>query len=97
MAQIDITKMSSKGQVVIPMRIRQELKLEEGERLVVERLNKLVVLKKLSVGELKKEFERLTEEGEKFARAKGIKSEEDVVRIIHEGRKARKAQSSIRY
>ena len=91
---IEITKMSSKGQVVIPVRIREELGLEDGSRFVVSRTDSAIVLKKLSIPEAFEEFDKLTKEGEKHAKAKGIKSEEDIVRIIHEGRKKRKMENS---
>lgn len=38
----------------------------------------------------KEEFRKLTEIGQKHAKKLGIKSEEDVVRIVHEGRKIKK-------
>ena len=46
MSQIDITKMSSKGQVVIPLDLRKGIK--EGEKLVVIRNKDQIILKKAS-------------------------------------------------
>ena len=46
MAEIDITRMSSKGQVVIPLELRKDLK--EGDRLVVIRNGDQIILKKSS-------------------------------------------------
>lgn len=91
---VEITKISSKGQVVIPVRIRQELNLEEGSRFVVDRSGQMIVLRKLNVEETLAEFRKMAEEGEKIARAHGVKSEEDFVRIIHERRKKSRAESS---
>ena len=45
-----------------------------------------VVMKKASIPDLKKEFEALTDWGVKYAKKKGIKSEKDVIRILHEHR-----------
>ena len=42
--QIDTTKMSSRGQVVIPLEMRKDIK--EGERLIVIRKDNEIVLKK---------------------------------------------------
>ena len=42
--QIDTTKMSSRGQVVIPLEMRKDIK--EGERLIVIRKGNEIVLKK---------------------------------------------------
>lgn len=44
MSQIDITRMSSKGQVVIPQELRGDLK--EGDKLVVIRSDDRIILKK---------------------------------------------------
>ena len=41
---IDTTKMSSRGQVVIPLDMRQDIK--EGDRLIVIRKNNEIILKK---------------------------------------------------
>ena len=94
---VEITKISSKGQVVIPVKIREELNLEEGTRLVVSRADNLVVLKKINVEDALKEFDRLTKIGKEFAGKKEIKSEEDIVRIIHERRKKRRAEGGFRH
>jgi AbrB family looped-hinge helix DNA binding protein len=44
MSQIDITRMSSKGQVVIPAELRKDMK--EGDKIVVIRNNDQIILKK---------------------------------------------------
>jgi len=44
MGQIDITKMSSKGQVVIPQELRKGI--NEGDKLVVIRNNDQIIIKK---------------------------------------------------
>lgn len=59
----EITKMTSKGQVVIPAEIREELDLDEGTQLVVSRMGDLVLMKKISVADPKQEFEELTGKG----------------------------------
>lgn len=81
-----LTKMTSKGQVVIPSGMRKELNLEEGNQLVVSRIGNLLLMKKVSIPDPKKEFEELTKFGSEFAKQKGIKSEEDVAAMIHKGR-----------
>ena len=86
----EITKITTKGQVVIPVHIRQELRLKEGSQLVVSRMEDFILMKKINIPDPKKEFERLTKIGIKHAKKLGIKSEENVVKIIHEGRKRKK-------
>ena len=64
MVDIDITKMSSKGQIVIPADMRQDLK--EGEKLVIIKTKDQIILKKASAFRKKLaediEFARRTEE-----------------------------------
>ena len=83
---LELTKVTSKGQVVIPSEIRKELELEEGAQLVVSRAGDLVLMKKVPIPDPKKEFEKLTKFGTEFAKKKGIKSESDVVARILKGR-----------
>ncbi len=44
--QISLTKMSSKGQVVIPVEMRKKIK--EGEKLVIIQNNDQIIMKKAS-------------------------------------------------
>ncbi|MFH1721689.1 MAG: AbrB/MazE/SpoVT family DNA-binding domain-containing protein [Candidatus Altiarchaeota archaeon] len=46
---VNITKMSSRGQVVIPQKIRRDLGLKEGTPLIVAEKGKNVVLQKISI------------------------------------------------
>ena len=44
---MEITRISSKGQIVIPQRIRNELGINQGSILAVEKMKDLVVIKKI--------------------------------------------------
>jgi AbrB family looped-hinge helix DNA binding protein len=55
--QIELTRMSSKGQVVIPKRIRTQLGFEEGDRMTVEARDGEIVLRKLSLEDIVREAE----------------------------------------
>lgn len=48
---IDVTKISSKGQVVIPKPIRESLKLMEGDKLIAYARGDLIILKRLKEGD----------------------------------------------
>lgn len=67
MAQVDITRISSKGQVVIPAAMRTDLK--EGDKLLIIRNKNQIILKKADSLDknLKEdlEFARRTEEAYK--------------------------------
>ena len=54
----EITKISTKGQVVISNSIRRALKLAPGDTLQIERVGNLVVLKKIEVKPLKEELDK---------------------------------------
>ena len=46
---MELTKISSKGQIVIPLKIRNELKIEEGSIIAIEQVKGMVVLKKIDI------------------------------------------------
>lgn len=60
MANINITKMSSKGQVVIPQEMRKGI--EEGDKLVIIKNNRQIILEKME------DFDENLEEDLEFAR-----------------------------
>lgn len=44
---MELTKISSKGQIVIPQKIRAELEITEGSVIAIEKIRDLVVIKKV--------------------------------------------------
>ena len=66
------TKMSSKGQVVIPEEIRKQLGLEAGTQFVVIGDRDVVILKALSAPSLA-EFDDLISKARKQARKAGVR------------------------
>ena len=46
---MELTKISSKGQIVIPLKIRNELGIEEGSVMAVDTTNKMIILKRIDV------------------------------------------------
>ena len=72
MANISTTKMSSKGQVVIPENIRKQLNLKTGTQFVVVGDKDVVILKNISPPSLD-EFDELIAKARKNAKAAGIK------------------------
>ena len=49
--------MSSKGQIVIPLKIRRELEIEEGSIIGIESVKDLILIKKVDQ-ELKNQFKK---------------------------------------
>lgn len=52
---MELTKISSKGQIVIPMKIRNQLGINEGSVMAIDTTDKMVILKKVDV-DLVKQF-----------------------------------------
>ena len=42
---MEVVKLSSKGQIVIPVKIRKELKLSKGDKLLIERRGDAIILR----------------------------------------------------
>jgi len=72
MADVSTTKMSSKGQVVIPENIRKRLNLKVGSQFVVVGEKDVVILKNISTPSID-EFEDLIAEARKKGKQAGIK------------------------
>ena len=72
---IEITKMSSRGQVVIPQNIRQDRSIKDGERFLVYDLDDSIVLKRVkSLQRIRSmdEFERVFSSMWRTAKARNI-------------------------
>ena len=72
MANLATTKMSSKGQVVIPEDIRKRLKLKAGSQFVVAGEDDVVILKAISPPSMEA-FDALIEEARRQAKQAGLK------------------------
>ncbi len=86
---VETIKMSSKGQVVIPQNIREEIEADEGTVFAVVSSRDTIVLKKIATPSkeaLIKELRKIAEEGAKRAKKLGIK-ESDVPDMVHRIRK----------
>ncbi len=84
MAVVETTKMSSKGQIVIPEEIRNRLGLKTGDTFVVMGNKDIVVLKALSKPSMD-EFDELIIAAQKKAKAAGIKGS-DIAHAIAKSR-----------
>ena len=87
--EVEITKMSSKGQVVIPQKARKEARIDEGSIFAVTAKKDTIILKKLAMPSKQKLIEELTniaKEGRRTLERKGLK-ESDISEIIQTRRK----------
>ena len=72
MSSLSTTKMSSKGQVVIPEEIRKKLKLKPGAQFVVIGDKDVVIFKTISPPSIE-EFDKLIVDARKQAKQAGMK------------------------
>lgn len=88
LAEVEMTKMSSRGQIVIPQSLRNEMRLSEGEAFAIARSGDSLILKRIkkpSREEIIAGWRKFNAEGQKIVKKLGIK-EKDVDKIIHYAR-----------
>jgi AbrB family looped-hinge helix DNA binding protein len=83
---IDLTKLSQKGQIVIPNTVRKSLGLKEGMKFLVVGLGDTIVLRRLELNEEKARLKHLLAESRDRAEKIGF-SEREIERFIRETRK----------
>lgn len=88
MTEVETTRISSKGQVVIPQAVREHTNLREGDTLAVYGEGDTIVMKRVATP-TPRELRELLAWGEKFARRRAIRRR-DVLRAIREVRAGRR-------
>lgn len=86
--EVEFTKLSSKGQVVIPQDIRESLKLKDGTPFAVVTQDDTILLKKMNLPKIKS-WKEATKPFKKAAKKSGF-TREDLTRIIEEVRTTKK-------
>lgn len=76
METLELTRLSSKGQVVIPQHLRDELGFKEGETFAVTGKEDIVILKRVAMPTPKEVFEKLHKWGVKFAKDRNLREED---------------------
>lgn len=85
MSDVSITKMSSRGQIVIPQDLREELHLKEGESFAITGNEAAIVLKRITLptkAEIMKNWKEVHNKSVKQAKLLGIR-EKDVPDLVH--------------
>ena len=85
MENIEITSVSSRGQIVIPQRLRDRMKIHAGEKFVVIGEDNTIVLRKLEMPSFNG-IDKLLKKTRDFAKERGIK-ESDAEEAIKQTRK----------
>lgn len=85
MGELSTTKMSSKGQIVIPEEIRISMGLHAGDQFIAVAENDVVILKKLTQPSIR-ELSSLISKARKQAKKTGLRKE-SIAEAIKESRK----------
>jgi len=81
----ELTTLSSKGQIVVPKDMREDMNLVTGTPFAIFGKGDTIILKKVNIPTAKDVFEKIHKWGIKFAEDRGLK-EEDINKLIHKGR-----------
>ena len=84
---LELTRLSQKGQVVIPTEVRRKMGLKEGTKFLVIGLEDVIVLRRLQLSEEKVRLKKLLAKARHSANTHGL-SEREVERLVHVVRKS---------
>jgi AbrB family looped-hinge helix DNA binding protein len=84
---LELTRLSQKGQVVIPTQVRRKMGLKEGTKFLVVGLEDIIVLRRLQLSEEKLKLKKLLAEARSSAKTHGL-SEKEIERLVHAVRKS---------
>lgn len=85
---VEMTRVSTKGQVVLPRAIRDAFKIKEGEQLLVLGSEDGILFKRLEKP-LKDRFRQMMKESQAWAKKAGL-TQKDIKKAIQEARKSSK-------
>jgi len=85
--EVEMTRLSERGQIVIPTELRRSMNLKEGERFIIMGVGDTIVLRKLELSQERTRLKKLIRESREKASRVGF-SEEEVTKLIRETRKA---------
>nr|MBI4156551.1 AbrB/MazE/SpoVT family DNA-binding domain-containing protein [Candidatus Woesearchaeota archaeon] len=77
----EIITMSSKGQIVVPKGLREELRIDSGTNFVIVGKGDTLILKKIEVPKVDEVFERIHKFGTELAKKKGWKEKDFIKKI----------------
>jgi len=89
-AEPEITTVSQKGQVVIPQALREKLGLRPKTKLLVYGVEDAIILKKLTMPDVKKELEDLYSKIDKRIAQHGELTDKEIAEEIHRYRREKR-------
>ncbi len=83
---MELAKITSKGQITLPIGIRRQLNLKEGDKVAfLEKDGQIILLNPVMLA-----IQRLQSDFSGFAEENGLETEDDVVNMVKEFRRDRK-------
>lgn len=84
---IDLTRLSERGQIVIPNEVRKQMGLKKGTRLLVVGIDDTLVLRRLELSKERVRLKHLLEKSRQKAEETGF-TEKEIDKLIHSIRKS---------
>ena len=84
---VELTRLSDKGQIVIPSEIRKRMKLKEGSRFLIFEMGSTLILRKIEISEERLALKRLIANFRTKAKTAGF-GERELKGLIESSRKA---------
>lgn len=83
----EVLSVSSKGQVVLPVKIRKKLSINNNTKLAVNMANNVIMLKVVNIPD-EKDFSKMLDSAKEWAKSVGYKKS-DVNKIIKSKRRSK--------
>ncbi|MFT4304606.1 MAG: AbrB/MazE/SpoVT family DNA-binding domain-containing protein [Candidatus Woesearchaeota archaeon] len=84
--QVELTRISEKGQIVIPSSLRKEMKINRSDQFMIFGQDGTVILKKIEKNVFKKTFDEISKPLQKVSKQAKL-SRTDLMRSIKDVRK----------
>ncbi len=84
--QVELTRISEKGQIVIPSSLRKEMGIKKSDQFMIFGEDGTVILKKIEKSAIQKSFDEIATPLRKAAKQVGL-TREDVKRALKDVRK----------
>lgn len=85
--EVELTRISEKGQIVIPSSLRKEMGIKKSDRFLVFGEDNTVILKKIEKSAIKKTFDEIAKPLQRAAKQAGLQKK-DLEKAIRDVRNA---------
>ncbi len=83
--EVELTRISEKGQIVIPSSLRREMNINKSDKFLVFGENNTIILKKIEQSVFKKSFKEIADPLQKMAKQSGL-TKKDLEKTIRDVR-----------